>query len=74
MRQYVIKTNREVTKGFLRFLLTINCEFEGDFQWILNHFFDIGQSFRQIVEIGQNFGHILPKAWPTFDEKISQIG
>ena len=41
---------------------------------ILKQIFDMDQSFRQVVEIVQIFGHILPKAWPTFGEKISQIG
>ncbi len=36
--------------------------------------FYIEQSFRRVVEIVQIFAHILPQAWPTFDEKISQIG
>ena len=35
--------------------------------------FDIEQSFRQVVEIVQNFGHNLPKTWAMFGEKISQI-
>jgi len=41
---------------------------------ILMQIFDIEQTFRQVVEIGQIFGHILPQAWPTFGEKISLIG
>ncbi len=41
---------------------------------ILMQIFDIEQSFRQVVEIVKIFAHILPQAWPTFGEKISQIG
>ncbi len=40
---------------------------------IFKQIFDIEQSFRQVVEIVQIFAHILPQAWPTFGEKISQI-